>query len=112
MTEETLMSDEISKLRLNIEKIEDIVNKANTTKSKKKNLLKDAKEDKLFNKKELKKFSDDIEEFDKIAMDKAFIKKAKAKLIKLELEMAHSEFAMLNNEYTQTYSEIEQQLDN
>jgi hypothetical protein len=48
MTEETLMSEEINKLRLNIEKIEDIVNKANTTKSQKKNMLKDAKEDKLF----------------------------------------------------------------
>ena len=112
MTEETLMSEEINKLRLNIEKIEDIVNKANTTKSQKKNLLKDAKEDKLFKKKELKKFSDDIENFDKIAVDKALIKKAKAKLIKLKLEMAHNEYIILQDEYKQTYFEIEQQISN
>jgi hypothetical protein len=112
MTEETLISEEISKLRINIEKIEEIVNKANSTKYKKKNLLKDAKEDKLFKKKELKKYFNDIDNFDKIAMDKALIRKAKAKLIKLELEMAQSEYTILQDEYTQTYSEIEQQINN
>ncbi len=57
----------------------------------------------------LKKFSNDIDNFDKISNDKALIKKAKAKLIKLELEMALSEYTSLQEEYTQTHSEIENQ---
>jgi len=107
MTEATLISEEISKLRANIDKIEDIINNANTIKDNKRNLLKEAKEDKLFSKEELKKFSTDIEKFDNIAIDKSLIKKAKAKLIKLELESTISEYTKLNKEYTQTYTEIE-----
>ena len=38
------------------------------------------------------------------------MKKAKAKLIKLELEMALSEYTSLQKEYTQTHSEIENQV--
>jgi hypothetical protein len=112
MTEDTKISEEISKLRSNIAKIEDIVSKANTTKGNKRDLLKEAKENKLFPKEEIKKFSTDIENFDKIAIDKALIKKAKAKLIKLELEMALREYTILQGEYTQTYSEIESQVTN
>jgi hypothetical protein len=112
MTEDTEISEEMSKLKSNIAKIEDIVNKASTTKSNKKNLLKEAKEDKLFSKEELKKFSNDIDKFDNISLDKSLIKKAKAKLIKLELEMALSEYTKLQEEYTLTYSEIESQITN
>ncbi|HEY3362294.1 MAG TPA: hypothetical protein VGK06_10890 [Methanosarcina sp.] len=110
MTEDTKIAEDISKLRSNIAKIEEIVNKANTIKGDKRNLLKEAKEDKLFPKDEIKKFSTDIENFDKIAIDKALIKKAKAKLIKLELEMVLKEYTILQEEYTKTYSEIENQI--
>jgi hypothetical protein len=112
MIEDKKISEEISKLRTNIEKFEDVVSKASTLKGNKRSLLKEAKEEKLFPKEELKKFSTDIEKFNKIAIDKALIKKAKAKLIKLELEMALSEYSILQDEYTQTYSEIEQQINN
>jgi hypothetical protein len=110
VTEDTKIAEDISKLRSNIAKIEEIVNKANTIKGDKRNLLKEAKEDKLFPKDEIKKFSTDIENFDKIAIDKALIKKAKAKLIKLELEMVLKEYTILQEEYTKTYSEIENQI--
>ena len=112
MIEEVLISEKISKLRANIEKIEDIIKKANTIKKDKSNLLKEAKEDKLFSKEELKKFSNNIDNFDNIAIDKSLIKKAKAKLIKLELESAITEFTGLNEDYTKTYTEIEQQINN
>jgi hypothetical protein len=110
MTEGTKKYEEIDKFRLNITKLEKIVSEANTTKEKKISLLKEAKEDKLFPKEELKTLSKDIENFDKITIDKALIKKAKAKLIKLELEMALVEYTSLQDEYTQTYSEIESQI--
>lgn len=110
MTEDTKIAEDISKLRSNIAKIEEIVDKANTIKGDKRNLLKEAKEDKLFPKNEIKRFSTDIENFDKIAIDKAFIKKAKAKLIKLELEMILKEYTILQEEYTKIYSEIESQI--
>ena len=110
MTEATNISEKISKLKSNLAKLEDIVSKAKTTKEKKWNLLKDAKEDKLISKDEIKQFSNDIENFDKIATDKTLIKKAKAKLMKLELEMALYEYTSLQDEYTQTYSEIENQV--
>ena len=110
MTEDTKISEEINKLKSNLAKLEDIVSKANSTKENKKNLLKQAKEDKLIPKDEIKQFSDDIENFDKLSNDKSLIKKAKAKLIKLELEMALSEYNSLQEEYTQTHSEIENQV--
>ena len=110
MTEDTKISEEIDKLKSNITKIEEIVSKAKTVKENKISLLKEAKEDKLISKNELKQFSKDIENFDKLSNDKALIKKAKAKLIKLELEMALSEYASLQDEYTQTHSEIEKQV--
>jgi hypothetical protein len=110
MTEDTEISDEINKLKSNLAKLEEIVSKANTMKEKKTSLLKEAKEDKLISKNELKQFSNDIENFDKISNDKILIKKAKAKLIKLELEMALSEYTSLQDEYTQTHSEIEKQV--
>jgi hypothetical protein len=109
MTEDTI-PEEISKLKSNIAKLEDIVSKANSIKENKRSLLKEAKEDKLISKDERKKFSNDIVNFDKIAADKTLIKKAKAKLIKLELEMALSEYTSLQDEYTQTHSEIENQV--
>ena len=110
MKEESDISEEISKLKANITKLEEIVNKANTTKENKLNLLKQAKENKLIPKDELKQLSNDIDNFDKIAIDKALIKKAKAKLIELELEMALSEYKSLQEEYTQTHAEIENQV--
>jgi hypothetical protein len=110
MIEDTRKSEEIDKLKSNITKLEEIVSKANTTKEKKIGLLKEAKEDKLFSKEELKTLSKDIKNFDKIAIDKALIKKAKAKLIKLELDMALGEYTSLQDEYTQTYSKIESQV--
>jgi hypothetical protein len=112
MTEDTKISEEINKLKLNITKLEEIVSKANTIKENKTSLLKEAKEDKLISKEELKQFSNDIENFDKISTDKTLLKKAKAKLIKLELEMALSEYTSLQEEYTQTHSEIENQINN
>ena len=110
MTEDAKISEEINKLKSNIKKLEGIVSKAKTIKENKTNLLKEAKEDKLIPKEELKKFSNDIENFDKISTDKALIKKAKVKLVKLELEMALSEYTSLQEEYTQTHSEIENQI--
>jgi hypothetical protein len=110
MTVDTEISDEINKLKSNLSKLEEIVSKANTMKEKKTSLLKEAKEDKLISKVEVKQFSNDIENFDKISNDKALMKKAKAKLIKLELEMALSEYTSLQDEYTQTHSEIEKQV--
>jgi hypothetical protein len=110
MTGDTKISEEIDKLKSNITKIEEIVSKAKTVKENKISLLKKAKEDKLVSKDELKQFSNDIENFDKISHDKVLIKKAKAKLIKLELEMAISEYKSLHEEYTQTHSEIENQV--
>ena len=110
MTEDTKISEEINKLKSNITKIEEIISKAKTVKEKKTSLLKEAKEDKLITKDELKQFSNDIENFDKLSNDKALIKKAKAKLLKLELEMALSEYTSLQDEYTQTHSEIEKQV--
>jgi len=110
MTEDTNIPEEISKLKSNIAKLGDIVSKANSIKENKRSLLKEAKEDKLISKDERKQFSNDIENFDKIAADKTLIKKAKAKLIKLELEMALSEYTSLQDEYTQTHSEIENQV--
>ena len=110
MTEDTKISEEIDKLKSNITKIKEIVSKAKTVKENKISLLKEAKEDKLISKDELKQFSNDIENFDKLSYDKALIKKAKAKLIKLELEMALSEYTSLQDEYTQTHSEIEKQV--
>jgi hypothetical protein len=110
MTEDTNISDEISKLKTNITKLEDIVSKATTIKENKKNLLKKAKEDKLIPKSDIERFSDDIGNFDKITADKTLIKKAKTKLIQLELEMALSEYTSLQDEYTQTYKEIENQV--
>jgi len=110
MIGDTNISEEINKLKSNITKLEEIVSKANTIKENKTSILKEAKEDKLIPKDELKKYSSDIENFDKIYTDKALIKKAKAKLVKLELEMAFSEYTSLQDEYTQTYSEIENQI--
>lgn len=110
MNEDSNISEEISKLKSNIAKLEDIVTKANSTKENKKNLLKEAKENKLIPKDELKQLSNDIGNFDKLAIDKTLLKKAKAKLVKLELEMALSEYTSLQEEYTQTYSEIENQV--
>jgi hypothetical protein len=110
MTEDTKISEEINKLKSNITKLEEIVSKAKTVKENKTNLLKEAKEDKLISKDEIKQFSNDIENFDEISPDKALLKKAKVKLIKLELEMALSEYTNLQEEYTQTYSEIENQI--
>jgi len=110
ITEDTEVLYEINKLKSNLEQLEEIVSKANTIKEKKISLLKKAKEDKLISKDEVKQFSNDIENFDKISNDKALIKKAKAKLIKLELEMALSEYTSLQDEYTQTHSEIEKQV--
>jgi hypothetical protein len=110
MTEDIQISDEINKLKSNLEKLEEIVSKANTIKENKKSLLKEAKEDKLILKDEIKKFSNDIENFDKISNDKALIKKAKVKLIKLELETTLSEYTSLQDEYIQTHSEIENQI--
>ena len=110
MTEDNKISEEIDKLKSNITKIEEIVSKAKTVKENKISLLKEAKEDKLISKDELKQFSNDIENFDKLSNDKALIKKAKAKLLKLELEMALSEYTSLQDEYTQTHSEIEKQV--
>ena len=110
MTEDTQISEEITKLKSNLEKLEELVSKANTIKENKISLLKEAKEDKLISKDEVKQFSNDIENFDKISNDKALMKKAKAKLIKLELEMALSEYTSLQKEYTQTHSEIENQV--
>jgi len=72
--------------------------------------LKEAKEGKFLPKSEIKKFSTDIGNFDKIAMDKDLIKKAKSKLIRLELEMALKEYTTLQDEYAKTYSEIESQI--
>jgi hypothetical protein len=112
MTEEIKIAEEISVLKSNIEKLEEIVDKANTTKGNKKSLIKKAKENKLLPKKELKKLSTEIGNFDKIAIDKALIKKAKCKLIRLELEMALNEYTALQNEYAKTYSEIESQIIN
>jgi hypothetical protein len=112
MTEDTKISEEIDKLKLNIIKLEEIVSKAKTVKENKTSLLKEAKEDKLISKEELKQFSNDIENFYKISTDKNLIKKAKAKLVKLELEMALSEYTSLQDEYTQTHSEIEKQVNN
>jgi DNA repair exonuclease SbcCD ATPase subunit len=43
MTEYTNISEEINKLKSNLAKLEDIVNKANTAKENKRNLLKEAK---------------------------------------------------------------------
>jgi hypothetical protein len=107
MTEYTDMSEEIGKLRLNITKLEDIINKANAAKEAKKNLLKEAKENKLFSKNEIKQYASSIENFDKIEEDKTLIKMAKAKLMKLELEITLSEYNNLQNEYTQIHNEIE-----
>lgn len=110
MKEDNNVSEEISKLKLNIEKLEDLVSKANTAKENKRNLLKEAKEKKLISKDELKQLSNDIDNFDKLAIDRALIKKAKIKLLKLELEMALSEYTSLREEFTQTISEIENQV--
>jgi len=110
VTEDTEISYEINKLKSNIAKLKEIVNKANSTKENKKNLLKKAKENKLIPKGVRKQFSLDIENFDKISKDKALIKKAKAKLVELELGMALSEYTSLQEEYTQTHSEIENQV--
>jgi hypothetical protein len=110
MTEDTEVSYEINKIKSNLAKLEEIISKANTIKEKKTSLLKEAKKDKLISKDEVKQFSNDIEKFDKISNDKALIKKAKAKLIKLELEIALSEYTSLQDEYTQTHSEIENQV--
>lgn len=112
ITEDTEVLYEINKLKSNLEQLEEIVSKANTIKEKKISLLKKAKEDKLISKDEVKQFSSDIENFDKISNDKALIKRAKAKLIKLELEMALSEYTSLQEEYTRTHSEIEKQINN
>ena len=110
MTEDTEISYEINKLKSNLAKLEEIVSKAKTVKEEKTSLLKEAKEDKIISKDEVKQFSNDIDNFDKISNDKPLIKKAKAKLIKLELEMALSEYTSLQDEYTQTHSEIEKQV--
>jgi hypothetical protein len=110
MTEDTEISEEINKLKSDITKLEDIVSKANNIKVNKMTLLKEAKENKIIPKKEIKQLSNDIKNFDKIATDKTLIKKAKSRLIKLELEMAPSEYINLQNEYKHTYSEIENQI--
>jgi hypothetical protein len=110
MTEYTNISEEINKLKSNLAKLEDIVNKANTAKEIKRNLLKEAKENKLISKDEIKEFSNNIENFDKIAADKNLIKMAKSKLLKLELEMILSEYNSLQTEYAQVHNEIENQV--
>jgi hypothetical protein len=110
MTEDTEIPYEINKLKSNLAKLKEIVNKANSTKENKKSLLKKAKENKLIPKDERKQFSNDIENFDKIAKDKALIKKAKAKLIELELGMSLSEYNSLQEEYTQTHTDIKNQV--
>jgi hypothetical protein len=110
MNEDSNISEQISKLKSNIAKLGEIVSKANRIKENKKNLLKEAKENKLVPKDELKQLSNDIDNFDKIAIDKTLLKKAKTKLIKLELEMALSEYTSLQDEYTQTHSEVEKQI--
>ena len=74
MTEDIKISEEIDKLKSNITKFKEIVSKAKTVKEKKTSLLKEAKEDKLISKDELKRFSNDIDNFDKISNDKALIK--------------------------------------
>ena len=74
------------------------------------NLLKEAKEDKLLAKDEIKKYVNGVKNFKIIAEDKTLIKEARAKLIKLELENMLSEYNSLRTEYTQTHTEIENQV--
>ena len=112
MVEYTNSSEEINKLKSNITRLEEIVNKANATKDVKKNLLKEAKGEKLLPKDEIKKYAVDIKNFNKITEDKTLIKMAKAKLLKLELEMILSEYDSLQTEYTQIHNEIESQIKN
>jgi hypothetical protein len=57
MTKDTKRSEELNKLKTNLEKIEDIEQKANRIKDIKMNLLKEAKEDKLLAKDEIKKYT-------------------------------------------------------
>jgi hypothetical protein len=110
MTKDTKISEEINKLKTNLEKLEEIEKKANSIKDIKMNLLKEAKKDKLLAKDELKKYTSDIKNFKIIAEDKTLIKEARAKLIKLELENMLSEYSSLQTEYTQTHTEIENQV--
>jgi hypothetical protein len=68
------------------------------------NLLKEAKEDKLLAKDEIKKYVNGVKNFKIIAEDKTLIKEARAKLIKLELENMLSEYKQLTNRiYTNSY---------
>ncbi len=73
-------------------------------------MLKEAKADKLLGKDEIKKYVNDVKNFKIIAEDKILIKKARAKLIKLELEIMLTEYNSLQTEYTQTHTEIENQV--
>jgi len=57
IAEDTKISEEINKLKTNLEKLEEIVKKANSIKDIKMNLLKEAKEDKLLAKDEIKKYT-------------------------------------------------------
>ena len=57
MTKDTKRSEELNKLKTNLEKIEDIEQKANRIKDIKMNLLKEAKEDKRLAKDEIKKYT-------------------------------------------------------
>ncbi len=110
MAEDTKISEEINKLKKNLEKLEEIVKKANSIKDIKMNILKEAKENKLLAKDEIKKYISDVKNLKIIAEDKILIKKARAKLIKLELEIMPSEYNSLQIEYTQTQTEIENQV--
>ncbi len=110
MAEDTKISEEINKLKTNLEKLEEIVKKANSIKDIKMNMLKEAKENKILAKDEIKKYVSDIKNFKIIAEDKTLIKKARAKLIKLELEIMLSEYNSLQTEYTKIHTEIENQV--
>jgi hypothetical protein len=110
MAKEAKISDEINKLKTNLEKQEEIVKKANSLRDIKMNMLKEAKEDILLTKDEIKKYLSDVKNFKIIAEDKILVKKARAKLIKLELETMLSEYNSLQTEYTQIHTEIENQV--
>ena len=110
MAKDAKISEEINKLKTNLEKQEEIVKKASTLKDIKMNLLKEAKEDKLLTKDEIKKYLRDVKNFKIIAEDKTLVKKARAKLIMLELETMLSEYNSLQTEYTQIHTEIENQV--
>jgi len=74
MTKDTKISEEINKLKKNLEKLEEIIKKANSIKDIKMNMLKEAKENKLLAKDEIKKYVSDVKNLKIIAEDKTLIK--------------------------------------